>query len=207
MSDLVASCHSEGVAELRTAVAIGAAAAAFAVGAVVASGLSGDGAHSPAAAASTDVPLDPPAVGEYANGWHRQTVVASYESRLLRYAQQHESFTGARFAFRSRSFILYAAGPPPMVVRRLLADPPANADVSWVQVPYSRAQLDDAVHALRRAMPVRSVVEYAPNFSGILVGLHPLPTSRGRQAALYSRAQTATDVPVTFLQAGFADPM
>jgi hypothetical protein len=194
------------VVEVRTAVAIGAALAAFAVGAVVASGLSGGAAQSPAAAASTDVPLDPPAVGEYANGWHRQTVVASYESRLLRYAQQDESFAGARFAFRSRSFILYAAGPPPLVVRRLLDDPPRNVDVTWVQVPYSRAELDEAVHALRRAMPARSVVEFAPNFSGILVGLHPLPASPGRQAALYSRAQRATDIPVTFLQAGFSDP-
>jgi hypothetical protein len=196
------------MAELRTSLVIGAAAAAFAVGAVVASGLSNAGDDTKSAPLRTDdLRTGGPDAGDYANDWHVQTAVASYESRLLRYAQQDESFTGARFAFRSRSFILYGAGPPPSVVGRLLSDPPLNVDVTWVRVPYSRAQLDQAVRLLRRTMPERSVVEYAPNFSGILVGLHPLPAAPGRQAALYSRAQRATDVPVTFLQAGFTDPM
>ena len=73
-------------------------------------------------------------------------------------------------------------------------------------MPYSRRELDRAVRHVRHVMPARSVVDYAPNFSGILVGLHPLPTTPGRQAVLYSRAQGATDVPVTFLQAGSANP-
>jgi hypothetical protein len=199
------------MAELRTAIAIGAAAATFAVGAVVASSMSstasnGDGgATRSAAGGSTSASI--PGVGNYANEWHVQTAVASYESRLLRYAQLDDSFTGARFAFKSRSFILYGADAPSPVVRRLLDDAPLDVAVTWVRVPYSRRQLDRAVRNVRRAMPPRSVVEYAPNYSGILVGLHPLPTSAGRQAGLYSRAQGATDVPVTFLQAGSADPM
>jgi hypothetical protein len=196
------------MAELRTAIAIGAAAATFAVGAVVASSMSRSG-DAGAARSAGDRPASAniPGVGDYANEWHVQTAVASYESRLLRYAQRDDSFTGARFAFRSRSFILYGAGPPSPIVRRLLDDAPLDVAVTWVRVPYSRGELDRAIRHLRRAMPARSVVEYAPNYGGILVGLHPLPATPGRQAALYSRAQNATDIPVTFLQAGFANPM
>jgi hypothetical protein len=196
------------MAELRTAIAIGAAAATFAVGAVAASSMSsGRDADASRSAADVSTSTSIPGVGDYANAWHVQTAVASYQSRLLRYAQRDVSFAGARFAFRSRSFILYGAGPPSPVVRRLLDDPPPDVDVSWVRVPYSRRELDRAVRDLRRAMPARSVVDYAPNYGGILVGLHPLPISPGRQAALYSRAQNTTDIPVTFLQAGFANPM
>jgi hypothetical protein len=56
-------------------------------------------------------------------------------------------------------------------------------------------------------MPDGAVVRPAPNFAGVLVGLRPLPVSPARAALLYARAQDAADVPVTFLQAGFADPM
>jgi hypothetical protein len=195
------------MAELRTAIAIGAAAATFAVGAVVASSMSTNGDAGAVRAADESTSTNIPGVGDYANEWHVQTAVASFESRLLRYAQRDDSFTGARFAFRSRSFILYGAGAPSPVVGRLLDDAPLGVAVTWVRVPYSRGELDRAIRRLRRAMPPRSVVEDAPNYGGILVGLHPVPTSPGRQAALYSRAQVATDVPVTFLQAAIADQM
>lgn len=194
------------MAEIRTALAIGAAAATFAVGAVVASGMS------PSSSASKiDSPdsrsADLPEAGDYANAWHFQTAVASYQGRLLRYAQQAPTFTGARLAFASGSLILYGAGPPPDVVKRLLAAPPLDSHATWVRVPYSRRELDRAVSRLRRAMPHGSVVEYAPNYSGVLVGLRPLPASPDRQARLYQRAQRVTDVPVTFLRAGIIDPM
>jgi hypothetical protein len=194
------------MAELRTAIAIGAAAVMFGIGAVAASSMSGEGAE-PATGQPDPQQARLPEVGDYANDWHVQTAVASYQSRLLRYAQQDGRFTGASFAFDSRSFILYGAGPPPSVVRRLLRAAPLDVHASWVRVPYSRSELDRAVGRLRHAMPDRSVVKYAPNFSGVLVGLRPLPASPARQEALYARAQSATDVPVTFLQAGFADPM
>jgi hypothetical protein len=165
------------------------------------------GAHSSIQAdpQTSDHPTTVPEVGDYANEWHVQTAVASYESRLLRYAQADGAFAGARFAFRSGAFILYSSNKPPPVVRRLLLDPPLDIHVAWVRVPFSRSELDHAVRRLRQAMPARSVVEYAPNYGGVLVGLHPLPTTPARQATLYSRAQQATDVPVTFLQA--TDPM
>jgi hypothetical protein len=193
--------------DLRIAGAIGAAAATFAVGAVVASGLSAGNGDPALGRSPAERSTRASSLADSANDWQVQAIVASYESRLLRYAEQDGGFAGARFAFRTRSFILYGAGPPPPVVRRLLADAPFGVHATWVEVPYSRAELGAAMRALRRAMPARSVVEHAPNFSGVLVGLRPLPASRGRQAALYARAQQITDVPVTFLQTGPADPM
>jgi hypothetical protein len=193
------------MAEPKVLAVIGAAVATFAVGALVAAGMSGprpDSDAQPMSTGSTDIP----GIGDYANAWHRQTAVASYESRVLRYAQADGAFAGARFAFRSRAFVLYGAGRPTPVVRRLLDDPPSGVDVSWVRVPYSRSELDRGLRRLQHAMPARSVVRYAPNYGGLLVGLHPLPSTPGRQAALYSRAQRATDIPVTFLQAGYTDP-
>jgi hypothetical protein len=192
------------MAGARAAIAAGALAL-FAVGAVVASSLSPDGGASAGGRLASDTSTLPN-FGDYSNNWYTQAAVASYESRLLRYAQADPSFTGARFAFRSRAFILYGSGAPSVVVRRLLDTPPAHVDVSWVRVPYSRADLDRAVRRLRHAMPRTSTVAYAPNYSGILVGLHPLPATPARQAALYARAQRATDVPVTFLQTGAAKP-
>src|SRR3954468_9715553 len=190
--------------ELKTAATVGAAAVLFAVGAVVASSLSsGDDASDERQAAGDTSTL--PNYGDYSNEFYSEAAISSFESRLLRYAQAEPTFTGARFAFKSRSFILYGSSGPPPVVRRMLDDPPVDVDVSWVRVPFSRRELDRGLRRLRHAMPSRSVVEYAPNYSGLLVGLHPLPTTPGRQAALYSRAQQATDIPVTFLQAGFAD--
>jgi hypothetical protein len=193
------------MAETKALIAAGAAAALFAAGAVVASSLGS--AHD---GASRSTSSDESGVSRTTDPYHDayvQAAMASYDARLLRYAQGDESFTGARFAFGSRSLILYGSAAPAPTVRRLLRDPPADVDVRWVRVPYSRADLDDAIAALRRAMPPATVVEYAPNFAGVLVGLRPLPTSPGRVALLYARAQDATEVPVTFLQAGFADPM
>jgi hypothetical protein len=192
--------------EPRTLIAVGAAVATFAVGAVVASGMS------PSSSASRINPPDGrstslPEVGDYANAWHLQTAVASYQSRVLRYAQQAPTFTGARLAVDSGYLILYGAGPPPDLVRTMLAAPPFGAHATWVRVPYSRRELDRAVSGLRQAMPDGSVVEYAPNYSGVLVGLRPLPTSPARQSTLYQRAQRVTDIPVTFLRAGVVDPM
>jgi hypothetical protein len=195
------------MAQLRTAGVIGAAAATFAVGAIVASGLSGGSPDLSRGPSASDGSTTSPDVADFANDWHVQTIVASYESRLLRYAQRDDAFAGARFAFRTRAFILYGAGPPPPVVRRMLGDAPFGVDATWVRVAYSRVELGAAMRALRRAMPARSVIEHAPTFSGVLVGLRPLPASPGRRAALYARAQRITDVPVTFLQTGFADPM
>ncbi|HSS67061.1 MAG TPA: hypothetical protein VLK34_00825 [Nocardioidaceae bacterium] len=195
------------MAELKTVMAIAAAAATFAVGAVVASSMSSSHSSALSDQQTADHPTTMPEVGDYANEWHVQTAVASYESRVLRYAQADDAFAGARFAFRSGAFILYSSSKPSPVVRRLLVDPPLDIQVTWVRVPFSRSELDRAVHLLRQAMPARSVVDYAPNFGGVLVGLHPLPATPTQQARLYSRAQHATDVPVTFLQAGLIDPM
>jgi hypothetical protein len=193
------------MADHKTALAVGAAVAIFACGAVVA-------AHMPDAEPATSSVADPSwwTAGidddRYSTDWHRQTALAAYQSRLLRYAQQADGFTGARFAFGRGAFILYGKGPPPAIVRGLIAMAPAAANARWVRVPYSLAELDEARRRLARAMPPNSVVDYAPNYSGILVGLRPLPTPHG-QEILYGRAQRLTEVPVTFLQVGFANPM
>src|SRR5919206_2398290 len=100
------------MAEVRTAAALAAAGAAFAVGAFVASDLAPDtsadhiGLRRPPSVPST---VRPPA-GDYARDWHTQTALASYQSRLLRYAQRDASFAGARFAFQQGVFLLYGAG-------------------------------------------------------------------------------------------------
>jgi hypothetical protein len=190
--------------DVRTLAVVAAAAATFAVGALVASSLSSepDPPSGPLRADDHGAPSGDDAL----QNAYVQAAMASYESRLLRYAQAEPDFTGARFAFRSRSLILYGSAAPSPVIRSLLDAPPDGVHVLWARVPYSRAELDRGLQRLRQAMPPRSVVEYAPNYSGLLVGLNPLPAAPGRQAALYSRAQRATEIPVTFLQAGFADP-
>jgi hypothetical protein len=195
------------VAESKTGLVLGVALAAFVVGAVVASALSPDaapatGGRPPSVAA----PTLPPA-GDFGDAWHAQTAVASYQSRLLRYAQRDASFAGARFAFQPGVFLLYGAGPPSPVLQRLIDSAPRAVDVRWVRVPYSGAQLRAARRMLKHAMPKGSVVEFAPNYGGILIGLHPLPQSARILESLYARAQRLTDIPVTFLEAGLADPM
>lgn len=133
--------------------------------------------------------------------WQQQ--IAPYKRELITAAGSSDAYVGARYDNPNHAIILYGTTESaPERIQEVIARAPANVDVEWRTVPYSKPELDQARNQLMEAMPEVITASFTTGYRGIVLGVEA-ETLRAERSSLESRAAEVTDIPVTFSETSY----
>ncbi len=108
------------------------------------------------------------AIDEPDPSWEEST--HDFRQSLLRAAMAESIFTGAKISAPLGELVIYASGPPSPTIKGLADRAPADTTITWVQVPFTEAQLNAAQATLLSLPNVRSV-QFGDDFASLVVGI------------------------------------